>query len=116
MSDKIKELLSILDLTGDEQETWVYKNILKYEAGGLGHNYKGFPIHTLADLAFRMRDETVKSYWGSARVRVFRAIKDVAHFGAAKYLEQWWDRYAQPIHWIIAALIAKEMRYPKKLT
>ena len=99
MSDKINELLSVLDMTEDEQFEWCAKCDL------LG----GTVLHTdrdsmyLADLAFRLRDEAIvhSHRWDYGR----RSVSD--------YLDKplvMWDEWSQPIHWIIASLIAKELK------
>ena len=49
--DKTEELLAVLDLPKEEQEKWV--------AAHLGYNitFGGLAHESLADLAFRLRDE-----------------------------------------------------------
>ena len=85
----------LLDMTEDEQVDWLWDmDILK-------------PNESLADLAFRLRDEAVNHQgWGEA-------IKDVCDYWQGKNntgitLSGFWIHRAKPIHWIIAALIALE--------
>ena len=120
MKEKIQELLSVLDMTEEEQYEWVSQyckdNYIDNEIT-ISHPNLGFDDYeiecSLADLAFRMRDEADKARLTLARIEVFKAIKEPVHFEEAKYLEYWWNSYAQPIHWIIAALIAKELEKRK---
>ncbi len=94
---KPEELLKLLDMSEDEQKEWcvLYTNMRLYE----------FPdtfAESLADLAFRLRDEAVVKYgdlvWHKAVVKICGYMwKETA----------WFKNYGKPIHWIIAALIAK---------
>lgn len=64
---------------------------------------------SLATLAFRLRDEAVKkdSYiWTEACVNVFRKV---CSDWDERSFDVWWQDNSRPIHWIIAALIAKEL-------
>lgn len=101
MSDKTKELLAVLDMSKEDQSLW-----LIYHEGIE-------PTESLADLAFRLRDEAVRiNQWIYSEV-----IRDICRktnspkadncscFDAA----MWAEIEAQPIVWIIAALIAKEL-------
>jgi len=102
MSKEIDKLLKVLGLTHQEQEDWIidkfYDNV--YPLGWTG---------LFADLAFRLRDEAFdptpeKGLQGLC----WEEGKDIVrkHFNMN---ERWFDDMAQPIHWIIAALIAKEL-------
>lgn len=86
------ELLAVLDMSEDEQWEWCVKNVKEKTIG-----------ESLADLAFRLRDEVVAEcgdiVWHKAVVK----ICDYMRMGTA-----WFKNYAKPIHWIIAALIAKQ--------
>lgn len=94
---KVDELLAVLDMpTVGNQIGWCLKN-----AGMKG-------TESLADLAFRLRDEV--RYLGNKKDKYFfeaRAI--VCRKSSATVAGIWFSRDAQPIHWIIAALIAKEL-------
>lgn len=108
MSDKIKELLAVLDLPEDEQFLWVYEHITyeKYECHQCGG--QDTSAETLADLAFRLRDEVCKVscedyYSGLEAVYNHRHAKKYISFYA------FWTYQSKPIDMIIAALIAKEL-------
>lgn len=109
---KTEELLAVLDLPENEQWNWLVKNNI----GGLA---VGEVAH-LADLAFRLRDEaaidwtnyceamtTIWAYWCKS-TWADRKTKgeDKKHIKYRKF----WMLHSQPIHWIIAALIAKELK------
>ena len=94
------ELLKVLDMTARQQAEWVcfYTDIHTGES--------------LADLAFRMRDEVDVVNLHDALVKVH----DYCDRGADRmYVNNyngainWFIHLAPPIHWIIAALLAKEM-------
>ena len=105
-----QKLLAVLDMSEDEQDYWTVENT---DRGIRGGNYE-----SLADLAFRLRDEIRSkvnySCWMNAKETVAKAIwsKHKWHKrGSYKYLTSiytFWTNQAQPIHWIIAALIAKD--------
>jgi hypothetical protein len=89
-----EERLKVLDMNEDEQVDWLWdRNILK-------------PNESLADLAFRLRDEAVKKdwmYWEIACCQVWQATPHKYNYNPGRFGSR-----AKPIHWIIAALIAKE--------
>ena len=65
---------------------------------------------SLADLAFRLRDEAVRKSaydWTSACVEVFR---EVCTDWPERNFDVWWQDNSQPIHWILSALMAKEKK------
>lgn len=100
------QLLAVLDMSEDEQWEWCVKNVKEKTIG-----------ESLADLAFRLRDETKNLIhrsgdWGNlnalyeAQKEVYTKVTgEVAFVGE---LSGFWMCEAKPIHWIIAALIAKE--------
>ena len=101
------ELLAVLDMPEDEQLIWCAKN------AGLD-----LLDATLADLAFRLRDEAVWHisdeaipHWENALkkiyVHLFSCLEPETEY-AEKVMWRWWFESAKPIHIIIAALIAKE--------
>lgn len=107
LMNKIEELLAVLDLPEDEQINWLYEKELVFKKAEKVYTFKGKAswrcCPSLADLAFRLRDEVNK-------VEFHHCIAIVA-----KHLSPTVMHYAEyalctmkPIHWIIAALIAKE--------
>lgn len=98
-----EKLLAVLDLPEGEQYKWV---LLESNA------HDGLAKLCLADLAFRLRDEAAKesqSAWEQAVGEVkFHCCRDRADWqdmtGA-----YWFFSAAQPIHWIVAALIANTL-------
>lgn len=95
---KAEELLKVLDLPEDEQTQWMYE----LQKSGKYGNYD-WRFHFFADLAFRLRDETIEKDldWDDAMILVWEKLERPMKYQTfCKY-------YAQPIHWIIAALIAK---------
>ena len=57
MTYKNKELLSVLDMTNEEQYKWCIKQgLVQIECGICGI------YESLADIAFRMRDEVIKKH------------------------------------------------------
>jgi len=130
MADKIKELLSVLDLPKDEQFHALYRRGLIDEA-----DYKAV-ISTIsltkerpsakemneaveqrdkligtvfADLAFRRRDEVSLKDMAAGVYKVAQKLKSSDVQLSTEHITTWFGYTAQPIHWIIAALIAKEL-------
>lgn len=105
------DLLKVLDMSEEEQIEWVEDNC---EMEGYECEMEGYeaPISKLfvitesfADFAFRLRNEAVEN----DHTAFHNSIYVVQH-----HLKQddwatafWGEVFAQPIHWIIAALIAK---------
>ncbi len=101
---KIKELLAVLDMLEVEQYCWLCDHRPEY--GYVITAYPENPDMVLADLAFRLRDEVMnfnKGAWYDATEQVWRECHNYR-----EYRNFWVDR-SKPIHWIIAALIAKEL-------
>ena len=94
-----QELLAILDMDPDNQ----FWSIQKYLPKDLAELYDTSEI-SLADLAFKFRDEAIEKdlFWDDALVLVWEKL------GRPKKYQTFHKYYVQPIHWIIAALIAKE--------
>ena len=98
-----QELLAVLDMSEDKQAVWC-------EAPEHGNRQMG---QSLADLAFRLRDEVVKNI-DDAEV-FHKSCKDVIIYLKVKVvgfcdpgtIHDFYMFNAKPIHWIIAALIAK---------
>ena len=95
---KIAELLAVLDMTKFEQKDWVRHNSMPYLWRG-----------SLADLAFRLRDEVA-----NGKLKIANGDTSAWYVGLQMvegYLGEssaWLMHRSKPIHWIIAALIAKE--------
>ena len=104
MSQKTKELLAVLDLPEGEQWIWV------------SENYKD-KFWSLADLAFRLRDEAANMRYSklvSAMEKVaMKSAKALTSYDMEGFNE-WFAMVAKPIHWIIAALISKELAKGEK--
>ncbi|GAG47404.1 unnamed protein product [marine sediment metagenome] len=97
----MEDLLKLLDLPDNEFLPEVVRHI------GIKHWKPGEPLReSLADLAFRLRDEA-KAHNYNRWIDATKEMWKVAH----KYLtyEQFWTAYAQPKHWIVAALIARRL-------
>ena len=102
---KTDKLLAVLDLPEEEQVWWVFENVSSYQ------NLCG--EKTLADLAFRLRDEWAGKLF-SRRMSFPKGLKVVWKYKCKKHeakiaFDYWLCLIAQPIHWIIAALIVKEL-------
>ncbi len=115
--EKIQELLAVLELPEDEQWEWALTN-----------EHRNTYRESLGDLAFRLRDETVylkrlekrdsgdynieHRLYRNAMVKVYDYLNNTSIFNRItppqKYFI-WWIETAKPIHWIIAALISKEL-------
>ena len=70
---------------------------------------KKFKRRILADLAFRLRDEWSKAgafYSAMLDIQEYLKIEKYTSRRAMSY--KFWAMQASPIHWIIAALIAKD--------
>jgi len=91
----MSELLKVLDMTEEEQWDYLWR-------------VKKYVFRSLADLAFKLRDEA-KEYtgWGKA----LEIVSDywMRQNKTVMTLSGFWIHKSRPIHWIIAALIAKEM-------
>ena len=99
-------MLAVLDMGEDKQRDFV-RNILidiYYSNWMLDQWDKG--RFSLADLAFRLRDGAVEYQgWGPALVEVWKYWCDQNNTGIT--FEEFWIHKAAPIHWIVAALMAK---------
>lgn len=104
----MNDLLKVLDMSEDEQITWFYRRHEKelHDIVWIAPVAK-FKDYRLADLAFRLRDEVINyKGWGPALCKVWVYWQDPNNIGIT--LEGFWIHRAKPIHFIIAALIAKE--------
>ena len=98
------KLLPGSSMSEEEQGKWlVLHHIIKYKQPRPNQ----ILWESLADLAFRLRDEADrKCYWEAAR-EVWRHC----YQGGIKISDlwtEWWIENSQPIHWIAAALEAKK--------
>jgi len=117
MTSEIDKLLAVLDMTEEEQCRWLAEYFkAEYYKTDEWPQYYGycdifinntFPSRKviLADLAFKMRNEAVKKditkYMDAENiVKSYVLLKT-----RTKFI---WSYDSQPIHWIIAALIAQE--------
>ncbi len=91
MTKEIKDLLAVLDMPEDEHARWCSSNVDCVFYG------------CLADLAFRLRDEVFPTEFHAG-------VYEVQQYETKDYAPALWGEcFAQPIHWIIAALIAKSL-------
>jgi hypothetical protein len=108
----MKDLLKVLDMSEDEQlfflhNLWQNRQLPQYY--GFHPIDDKFPMsdwnrQLLADLAFRLRDEAIEKDldWDDTLILVWEKLgRPMKYQAFCKY-------YAKPIHWIIAALIAKD--------
>lgn len=104
---KIDEYRAVLDIPEESQKIWlVCKNIIKNSEGDKGQVVLD---ESLADLAFRMRDEMFlsakrKSAWCQGCRIVIKAVDNSDEFPV----------WPQPIHWIVVVLIAEELAKQEK--
>ena len=109
---EIQELLAVLDMTEDDQFDWLAdRRLLQFK------EYQSDREAALAALAFKMRDELVLHTPYSKRYSynlafnmvsfnmVYERAKENEEEGAQK--AGWGLYWSQPIHWIIAALMAE---------
>ncbi len=104
--DKTRELLAVLGMDSDHQ----FWTIQKYLSSRDAELYDTQEI-SLADLAFKLRDEAYMCKKSRPKLRkCMRIVTEKAYplFDDKSLWETWWIAKARPIHWIIAALIAKE--------
>lgn len=111
-----QELFAVLDMSKDEQYRWCWRNTCT-ENGLIKVQW-----YFLEDLAFRLRDE-VKGSEGHEAVNIGQRVvsdyvfnlpgnrptyeQSVKNARFEEDYKSWYADQAKPIHWIIAALIAK---------
>lgn len=103
---KRAEILQLHMLTEEEQWNMLVDEVLKPR--GLYKNRQKSPYHyeSLADCAFRLRGEAGRIPLSSIAIVYSMVVGD---FDTGYYRAQtWMANYAEPIHWIQAALLAKE--------
>lgn len=105
-----EEILKLHTLSERKQKQWFIDN------GVLNEMYKGsgeYDLYeSLADCAFRLRDEAVSKSWVDWQVacaKIFILVKPLHTFESnhSEYSPGYWGNRAKPIHWIQAALLAK---------
>lgn len=98
MTDKIKELLAVLDMTEEKQLEWIAERFFNSDQFAAG-SYS-------ADLAFRLRDEANNlPSWGEAK----QLVAGPRHSYPSAY-NQFFADIAEAKHYILAALIANELQ------
>lgn len=103
-----QELLAVLDMSKEEQRVWLSKRMtIKPTKDGKTSKVSDW---SLADLAFKMRVE-MKDH-RALHIIYRHLIKSgkISLLNCGCCHEPWWNWWvdlSQPIHWIIAALIAK---------
>lgn len=92
-----KELLSVLDMSEQEQYIWVINNTDLHK----------MPEKSLADLAFRLRYKTMSLNYHEALLKVYcyRCKNDIKTPSQITF-RYWLVEYIAPIDMIIAALTA----------
>ena len=110
----VDKCIRVLYRNEDEQTLWLCSYIYHNKKGeDYWHNFLNRHI-SLADLAFRLRDGVEYSTWTDALATVSIYVQD-------KAVQAWtpekealdmfdWKYNSKPIHWIIAALIAKQLK------
>lgn len=122
MNKEITELLAIIDMPEDGQKIWlVCENVIQNSEGEKGQVVLE---ESLADLAFRLRDDfhyalgsvvwdkACWEVWAHEKKRQGSNILDREHLSLETklgYCTSWAAFWATPIHWIVIALIAKEL-------
>ena len=120
--EEINKLLSILD--GSEENQTMYlaaTGIINFAKGDKGEAYL---IEPLIKTAFRLRnelhyvigamawDKACWEVWKHVMIQQDSNVFERKHLSLdvrEKYCYSWMSFWAKPIHWIIAALMAKEM-------
>ena len=121
---EIEKLKAVLDMTEAESVTFVANYIVENNsiknAQGFANDLSPFSWasnrRVFADLAFRFRDEWTGKIF-SRRMFLQKGLKIVWEYESKKLLKSdskiafdyWICLLAQPIHWIIASLIAKQL-------
>ena len=105
----MNDLLKVLDMSEKEQYIWLF-------GAGIIHHHptNENQIESLADLSFRLRGEIAVSHdiqWAYAEVYNKAGgykLRPYETHDPTTIMWIWYATRAKPIHWIIAALIAKE--------
>lgn len=118
---KTDELLAVLDVPEEEQRKWVNKYCNKEKIDNtilIPHPELGCEDYeieiSLADLAFRLRDETDRHDWETGLFEIYEYLASKQPKKKMLYTFGFWKTaFAQPIHWISAALKAKKLAEDK---
>lgn len=124
MSDKFNELLAVLDMEKDEQFYDLHSRGLidvddcEVVISAITEEERDESIDKIfAYLAFQLRDEVVDktSKFSEARMAIYRlvVVSGIILPDIWNEMEVWFISCAKPIHWIITALIAKELAKEK---
>lgn len=91
------ELLAVLAMPEKKQRAWLLANYF----------HQRMPRESTAELTFRLRDEAMSNHkFYSAMLDVHQEVE-----GSADRSQDYvfWAMRARPIHWVIAALLAKQL-------
>lgn len=110
---QVTTLLEILDMPEDRQRICLaVDGVLKTAVDNKGmDDGDDYLVESLAETAFRMRDEVkslfvIRKLWWVGLRKVYLHVTKKKYFDGLEFRE-WFIEEAQPIHWIIAALIAE---------
>ena len=123
----MNDLLKVLDMSEEEQLQWLIDKNITDGSLAISQVTNEIVPHwiriELADLAFRLRDEVAKvkdlsDIFNPTKLTIayFDAFMDICDYYKYPWSENKGDVYtwimycAKPIHWIIAALIAKDKK------
>lgn len=100
--------LDLLDMSEEEQVKWLHAEGILKSLGQVGYLSVNDRF-LLAELAFRLRDEATSNlmYWDSAKIEVWQYYCEHEHRDIQ--LELFWVDWSRPIHWIVAAIKAKQL-------
>ena len=94
MTEQQKKILAVLDMSYDEQWEWLEKK------------YGGGAFHSFETLAWTLRNKAGARFYTAMRMMYDELTNDSNPDGFGI----WWMLDTKPIHWIIAALLAKESK------
>lgn len=107
-----QKILKVLDMNEDEQWEWLEDNgYIDWNKACFCKSYEYTYIFnkkgTLADLAFRLRDEVDNKLWITGTQAVFTHLLP-GYSNNVYSVATYFSDTAKSIYWILAALIAKE--------
>ena len=92
-----EEILKLHELSEGEQYLFLDEHDLRKTIG--------FQAESLADCAFRLRDEMQPTFTERTKIAMnANPGKTWSHF---RVNSTWWHHHAKPIHWIQSALLAR---------
>jgi len=111
---KVDKLLAVLDLPEEEQIAYLIEDAIIDCQDDLA--YEPTPTESLADFSFRLRNEISKNDINFLWKEGCESVYEYCYKESDEYssFDAWWLYISQPIHWIIAALIAKEFAKGEK--